>query len=435
MRRTLRNVQHCLRSVGLAVAIIPGILTAQELPSGFSDSMIVGGLANPVGLASVDDSTWIVIEQYTSVVHAVTIGQRRMLDTLGVISDVNPDGNERGLLGVAIDPEFTRRPFAYFYFTGKNEHCNLVRYRLTRQHGVWRMDPRSRYIILNDIPDHAWNHNGGGLRFGPDGMLYVSIGEDATPCAAQALGDFRGKVLRLDLSHLPESAGGPSSKDAIAAQGNPFVGRGNGVDSLIWLSGLRNPFRFHIDNVAGDLYIADVGQLEIEEIDRSLFRAGGGENYGWPFREGPKVRSVTGCDDPGGTGAPTFTGPIAWYDRSGFEASVISLCLYRAPRGANASHSSIAPWPGEYDGDYFFVDYYKGFVRRIERDSVGRWVPGRTVAGQPDARNWATGYKTVADAVLGSDGSLYYVRQVDDNFSPNSGQLRKIVFVGAPGER
>src|SRR5262249_11931446 len=133
----------------------------------------------------------------------------------------------------------------------------------------------SRFNIITDIPDNASNHNGGTLRFGPDGMLYASMGEDGDPCGAQDSTRFKGVILRLDVSALPQPGSGPPAKSLIRpATGNPFPAT-NANAGLTYCYGLRNPFRFHIDAASGRLYIADVGEGTWEEVDEAI----GGENF------------------------------------------------------------------------------------------------------------------------------------------------------------
>ncbi len=196
---------------------------------------------------------------------------------------------------------------------------------------------------------------------------------------------------------------------------NPFVS----VDPntrLTWCYGLRNPFRFNIDSVTGDLFIADVGFFDYEEINQ----AQGGENFGWPFREGPVVRTTSGCSEPGGPGGSTYDGPIGWYDRSGFTAAITSGGLYR-----QADWPLDDSFPPEYEGDCFFIEYYEGWMRRLTWDGA-QWVAAAPVAGQPSAENWAEGLGNASDFLVGPDGALWYISQ----FGPSGGSLRRIAFTG-----
>src|SRR6185436_11356626 len=108
--------------------------------------------------------------------------------------------------------------------------------------GSLTIDPTTRYDILTDIPDNAFNHNGGTVRFGPDGKLYISIGDDASSCQPQNLTILAGKILRLDISALPAGGGGPPAKSLITPADNPYVGNANANAKLVGYWGLRNPF-------------------------------------------------------------------------------------------------------------------------------------------------------------------------------------------------
>jgi hypothetical protein len=149
---------------------------------------------------------------------------------------------------------------------------------------------------------------------------------------------------------------------------------------------------------------------------------GGGENFGWPWREGPLVRTVSGCTEPGGPGNGSFTAPITYYDRSGFTASIVSGGLYRRVDGPNFYN-----FPPAYDGDYLFIDYYVGFMRRIKKTG-GVWATPIPVPGQPSSTNWGAGFVSGGDFQVGPDGALYYLLQFN-NFAPNSGSFRRIIYL------
>jgi len=408
---------------------------AIELPDGFFDESIVDSLDTPVALAPLPGGEIVVLEQYNGNVLLIGRNKPHRPGLLYTFNDVNiSGGNERGLLGVAVDPGFSSNGYLYVYYTAKGDQCKVVRLTLTSKTDTSpaEISPTSRLEILANIPDNAWNHNGGTLRFGPDRMLYLSIGDDASSCQAQSINDVHGAILRMDvrLSQEEEARLQKGDRSVLVPEDNPFSTE-DGVNSgLIYAYGLRNPFRFAIDPANGDLLIADVGLLDFEEIDYLPFSSGGGLNFGWPFFEGPAPRAQPGCRK---ISTETYLQPVAYYDRTGYVASVISLCLYR-PNNPSGRFT----WPKEYFGDYFFTDYFQGFVRRLKRKKDGNWATPAKVSGQPDSLNWATDLKSVPDAFVGADGALYYLRQFDDKFTPQSGQLRRIVFLktaGSPKKR
>ncbi len=396
-------MEHYLKNLALALmaTILPAVnLFPAELPDGFVDEPVLTGLNVPVSAAEFPDGRIIVLEQYVGVAQ---IGMRdadsavmRATPALH-IPDVNTEGgNERGLLSVAVDPQYPARPFVYLYYTSQGHTNRLARY--TFPPGAEVIDSATRVDIISDIPDNAWNHNGGSVRFGADSMLYLSIGDDANSCAAQDITDLRGMILRLDVRGIPLNAKESPDKSALAPADNPFVSTDNENAALVYHYGLRNPFRFDIDPVSGAMLIADVGLVDFEEIDYSPGGAGG-YNFGWPFHEGPAPRAEPDCEVPEGA---VFVEPVAFYDRTGFQASVISLCVYRA--------NDDAPyrWPAEYNGDYFYTDYFQGFIRRLKRDTANVWSAPAQVSGQKSALDWAVGSRPEIETLEYVDNSAQH---------------------------
>ncbi len=411
---------------GLAAALLLAASAPARavIPTGFTDQTILQGINQPVAMAFLPDGRLLFTEQFTGRVRLLVQGKLGQPDPILTVSELD-NGSEQGLLGIAADPGWPARPYLYVHYDHQpTSRIIIARFTVSGEVAdpladSLACDPASEYRILTDIPDLAFNHNGGTVRFGKDGMLYVSLGEDATSCAAQDTSTLRGVILRLDVSGLPPGPGGPPSKSLITPAGNPFTGvapPGSSENArLVWALGLRNPFRFHVDPLTGHLFIADVGQNTFEEVD---WDTTGGMNFGWPYREGPGsfLAFCSGIVRP-----PVLAEPIAWYDRSGFGASVISGGIYRAP-----ADTCGAPFPAEYEGDYFYAEYYQGFVRRIER-SGSTWVPAAPVPGQPNANDWANGLVSVADFALGPEGGLWYLRQFNSSFQPNTGSIHRLL--------
>jgi len=407
LRRTLFSTSGpFMRSVSSAIVLFAtSVISLVEveanqgsvdLPDGFIDEEVASDLESPVGLTFLPDGRILVVEQISADIAIVPVGAS-VATTIFTVPDVDA-GGEKGLLGIAVDPEWPVRPYLYIYFD--HSSGDEIHIRMYTASGDLS-DPASSnlvlsspYEIIDDIPDIFFNHNGGTIRFGPDGMLYAGTGDDAEFCNAQILTSLSGKILRLDVSALPEAGSGPPAKSVITPDDNPFPGP-NENERLVYSHGLRNPFRFHIDPLTGRLYIGDVGSGDYEEVNEAF----GGDNFGWPKREGAH-------DHPSGNGCPGTDGtdPIAEYDRSGFGASIIGDPIYRV--------SGVNSFPIEYDGDVFFHEYYQGFVRRVTfNEALQTWEPAAAVPGQPNAEDWATGYSGVSDMVQGPDGSLYYVHQ------------------------
>ena len=399
---------------------------AATVPSGLSDLPVVAGLQAPVGLAFLPDGRLFVIEQQTATVRLVipadTIIVSEPATPILTLPDVNTVGAERGLLGIAVDPGWPNRSFVYLQYNHDGDSkIRISRFRVTGDldrtgFGSLAIDPASRFDVLTDAPDNAPNHNGGTLRFGPDRMLYASLGEDGVRCAAQNTGSLRGVILRLDVSRLPTLPGGPAPKALIAAPGNPFAAHPDSNARLVWAFGLRNPFRFHVDMPTGDLFVADVGEYDWEEVDRA---SAGGLNFGWPHYEGPALFGQS-CSDNNFA----FSAPIHAYNRHGTTASIIGGVVYRRPA------IGVDRLPAFYEGDYFFNDYYLGFLRRLT-GSGNAWTLSAAVPGQPNTTDWGTGFKQVSDWAVSPSGALWYCRQSDDRFGAGTGEIRRIVF--SPG--
>ncbi|HRQ10825.1 MAG TPA: PQQ-dependent sugar dehydrogenase, partial [Trueperaceae bacterium] len=207
------------------------------------------------------------------------------------ISDRTRSGGERGLLGLAFPPDYATSGHFYVYYTGTRGESTLSRFTVTPGNPD-RADPTSEEILLTQEQPYS-NHNGGQLAFGPDGYLYLGLGDGGSGGDPQGngqnLGVLLGKLLRLDVS---------GDKGYKVPPSNPFVATA-GARSEIWAYGLRNPWRFSFDRETGDLYIADVGQNAYEEVDFQPAYSKGGENYGWNIMEASHCYGASTCDQTG----------------------------------------------------------------------------------------------------------------------------------------
>jgi glucose/arabinose dehydrogenase len=391
-----------------------------SLPAGFRDQPIVGGLRYPTGFAFLPDGRCLFVEQLSGRVRLIVNGVIASTDPVCTIPDVRNDDWARGVYGIAVDPRWPSPPYVYVHF---NSNASPRRVKITRftaagdlaftGNGALTIDPATRYELFSDLYDAA--HNGGTLRFGPDQMLYASVGDSfTTPCAAQHLASLRGVVLRLEVRNLPPGSGGPPAKTLLAPPDNPYASDPNLNARLVWARGFRNPFRFHIDPTDGALFVADVGEAAWEEIDR--VSAGGG-NFGWPLFEGPApYRSCAGASGSG------LTPPIFAYGNGGDQQCVIGAGPYRRPA------TGAYRFPPEYEGDYFFSDLYTGALRRLKGGGTSWSIPS-PVQGQSDSVAWGTGLDEVTDYLVASDGSLWYCRQAVNGVSL-TGQIRRIVYTG-----
>jgi hypothetical protein len=270
----------------------------------------------------------------------------------------------------------------------------------------------SRRVIISNAADNAFNHNGGTVLFGPDGMLYLSIGDDASSCTAQTLSAMQGKLLRMNVSGL---AAGGSTTAPTAAQldpGNNPLSNNTDFSQLVIAHGLRNPFRMTVDAPTGNLYIGDVGQNAVEEYDEYIYAAGAPTlvNFGWPWREGNQSYSSCGGTQPSG-----LVDPIAAVAQSGSSwRSAMGGPRYRNQGGTYDFGPS-------YEGNAFWSDYYSGEIRRLVNNG-GVWGPAPAVPGQPSASNWGAGFNSLTSMQLGRDGAIYIAQ--------HPGSLKRIRLLG-----
>ncbi len=235
------------------------------------------------------------------------------LDIRGRVSD---RGNEEGLLGLAFDPDYMTNGYFYVYYSAASPRRSIIaRYQASPD--AASADPDSEKVIM-EIGQPFQNHNGGHIAFGPDGYLYVGLGDGGSggdPRGhGQDLGTLLGTILRIDVSTLDETGSYAVPRD------NPFVGV-EGARPEIWAYGLRNPWRFSFDRESGDLWAGDVGQNKLEEID--IIKQGA--NYGWNIMEGTSCFGNAGCDIEG------LEAPVAEYGRDG-GCSVTGGYVYRGSR-------------------------------------------------------------------------------------------------------
>ena len=390
------------------------------LPTDFADDLIVGSLSQPVGMAFLPDGRLLLVERTTARIRLVVNGAIAATDPIITVPNVRSAGGEQGLLGIAVDPGWPARPYLYIHYDyAGSATIRLSRYTVAGDlgytgNGSLTIDPLTRYDILTDIPDNASNHNGGTLRFGPDGMLYQSLGDDASSCQAQSLTVLAGKILRLSVSGLPAGGGGPPAKSLITPANNPYVANPNANAKLVGFWGLRNPFRFGIDRVSGSLVIGDVGEASREELD---YVTATGRNLQWPIYEG----GIPGPTTCAGVDSANFTGPIHTYDHTQGQA-VNGGLIYRRP-GSGPSR-----FPPAYDGDILFCDFYRSWVRRLNK-SGSLWSL-EAAPGQPNATDWAANGSGISDWLEAPDGTVWYCRMVTGVTMTGPGELRRIRYTG-----
>src|SRR5437867_3225859 len=247
--------------------------------------LVVAGFSGPLGLETAPgDSTRLFIVEKPGTIQILRNGALDPRPFLDISSRVS-NGSEQGLLGLAVHPQYAANGKFYVDYTDRAGDTHVVEFLVSANPDS--ASATEREILFVDQP--ASNHNGGQLTFGPDGFLYVALGDGGgagdTYQNGQNLGSLVAKILRLDVD-----SGSPYSIPAD----NPFVGR-TGARGETWDYGLRNPWRFSFDRHTGDLYIADVGQNLWEEVDYEPHRAGG-KNYGWSIMEGLHCFASPNCN-------------------------------------------------------------------------------------------------------------------------------------------
>jgi len=403
--------------IGLALATV-GV--AQNLPTNFvADTLISSGLQAGHDFTFLPDGRVLIANRGGLV--QVWAGSGNPA-SVGSVSTVET-GSERGLLSIEADPNFATNGYFYVWWSSTSDSfMHLDRFTCTGQLSnptstSLSFSMASRRVIINSAPDSAFNHNGGSCRFGPDNMLYLSIGDDANSCSAQSLTTKRGCLLRMDVSGLAST---PSSSEpsysSIDPGNNPNSSATNWTQ-LVIAYGLRNPFRMEIDQVTGNCYIGDVGQSSSEEY--SEYVVGGGNyplvNFGWPWREG--FGGAGGC----GGGTPSgLVNPIAAVTSSSWN-SVIGGPRYRNQGGPFDFGSS-------YEGDAFYLDYFSGQLRRVTNNGSS-WSAAPAVPGQASSLNWATGMVATVSMRQGPDGGLYYL-QHSGTYGNSGGSLKRIRPLG-----
>ncbi|MGH7507730.1 MAG: PQQ-dependent sugar dehydrogenase, partial [Longimicrobiales bacterium] len=309
------------------------------------------GLGSPVHLtAPAGDDRLFIVEQEGRI-RIIEDGELRSTPFLDLTDRVRA-GGERGLLSMAFHPDYTTNHTFFVYYTDRDGDTRVERYTTTADPAV--ADPSSASLVLA-VDQPFSNHNGGLLTFGPDGMLYIGLGDGGSGGDPHGHGQNRatllGSILRVDVDGDEPYAIPPD---------NPFVSTASARPE-IWAYGLRNPWRFTIDAASGDLYIADVGQGQWEEVN-VVDATAGGLNFGWNLMEGAHCFASDNCDRDG------LVLPVLEYDH-GDGCSVTGGLVYRG---------TTIP---EIVGHYFYADYCAGWVRSF------RW-DGQAVV---DEREWSFG--------------------------------------------
>ncbi len=364
----------CWRRVSLDACALASLVVAASaspahaaiLPAGFSETALVpaGSLPNATAMQIAPDGRVFVCQQSGQL---RVIANGTLLATPFVALTVDANG-ERGLLGVAFDPNFAMNQYVYVYYTvrggaGVNVHNRVSRF--TANGNVAMAGSEFVVMELDDLSS-ATNHNGGAINFGPDGRLYIAVGENANPSYSQTLSNRHGKMLRVNAD------GSIPTDNPMSFPG--VTGTPTGLNRAIWAVGLRNPFTFAF-NPGGSpaLAINDVGGGSFEEVNDGV----AGANYGWPATEGYTTN-------------PLYRSPRHAYGHGNTSSTGCAIT------GGAFYNPATPTFPAEYLSDYFFADYCTSWIRRLDTAT-------NTVVG------FATGGGSPVDLKVGNDGHLYYL--------------------------
>lgn len=340
----------------LICTVSPSTIYASTLPSGFVEEQVASGMVLPTSMAFAPDGRLFINEKPGK----VRIRENGVFLPTPFLTIAVNDASERGLLGIAFDPNFTTNRYLYLYYTRAQEP---IKNRISR----FQADPNnpnlalagSETILLDNIPSDSGIHNGGALHFGKDGKLYAAIGDGGqTSNNAQNLGILSGKIIRIN-------------PDGTIPADNPFFASLT-ARKEVWAYGLRNPFTFAVHPSTGRILINDVGQALWEEINDGQ----AGKNYGWPVCEGT-------CATAG------MTNPLFVFPHPDLNA-ITGGTFYTGTQ-----------FPASYSEKYFYADYVHNTMWSIT-----------PTAGQTSSV-FGTDLHSPVDILTASDGSLYYLSVLD----------------------
>jgi glucose/arabinose dehydrogenase len=385
-RRAARSTPRWRRAAAIA------LILAAPLATAVSTIRVGGGFVSPIDIVNAGDGTdRLFVAEQRGTIRAIVAGQPALVPFLDISSRLAA-GGERGLLGVAFHPHYRDDGRVFVDYTRTADGATVISSFRVSAASANVADPASENVLLV-IPQPYPNHNGGALRFGPDGLLYIGMGDGGSgndpEGRAQDPHSLLGKILRIDVDHGAPYAIPPSNPYADGIAGRPEI----------WAIGVRNPWRMGFDRATGDLYIGDVGQERFEEIDRLPAGQGAGANFGWRVAEG---FHCTGNSGPIDCNSAALTPPIIEYPHSdgcsvtggtvyrGSMAALAARYVYadfctgrvwsagRAPEGNWTVRDvlihgmPISTFGEDEHGELYFADYANGEIRRFSPDATDR---------------------------------------------------------------
>jgi glucose/arabinose dehydrogenase len=363
----------------IIISFTPSLLA--QLPPGFVQVQLADGL-DPTAMTVAPDGRVFISEKSGR----IRVWKKGVLLPEPFLSIKVDNYNERGLGGMVLDPDFERNHYVYVFYTVFGVNFNRISRFIANGDYVL---PESETIILDLDRLGGTIHNGGAMAFGPDGKLYIAVGDGANSANSQNFNNLLGKVLRIN-------------PDGSIPTDNPFFTQAAGRNRAIWALGLRNPYTFDLQPKTGRIMVNEVGSQYWEEVNEIVK----GGNYGWPGIEGKRI----GENPPAGYRDPTFT----YSHKEG--CAVIGSAFYNPP---------VPGFPQKYVGKYFFADYCMGFIKVMNPDNGVIEEVFLKGANRP------------VSIRSGPDGNLYFLARGGlgggsdaDNTSSNNGALWRIEYRG-----
>jgi glucose/arabinose dehydrogenase len=380
----LRKSDHASSRRVAIQSVEPRILFS-TLPAGFTETQVASGLSSPSAMDMSPDGRLFFTDQAG---HIRIIQNDQLLATpFADLSAETDSASEHGLLGIALDPNFSTNQFIYIFYSANSPTLHNRIARITADPNNPNQMLAGSEVDLMDLPDIAADspfRMGGSLQFGPDGKLYVSVGDEGVADVPQSLNSVFGKILRINT-------------DGSIPTDDPFYNQTTGNNRAIWALGLRNPYTTAFQPGTGRFFIDDVGQSTWEEIDDGA----AGANYGWSTTEGAFNQASF----------PNFTEPFYTYQHLNGRAAITGGAFY---------DPTTAQFPSQYVGKYFFDDFGSGELMTID--------PTTKVVSP-----FGTGLSFPEGIHVGNDGSMYYLsRGAQTGGQPDTGGIFKITYQAPP---
>ncbi|MGB7250555.1 MAG: PQQ-dependent sugar dehydrogenase, partial [Phormidesmis sp.] len=384
----------------------------------YRDELVVGNLRAPVSMAALPDGRMLILEKFGTI--RITDPQASVPTTSIFLKIPEVDSNgERGLLDITLDPEFESNGHFYVLYSSKaTDRLQVSRFTVGQDGHTDHAHASTEKVIWQDkfkLSGTEAFHQGGGLDFGPDGKIYVSLGDRKKPNSAQKLNNTAGKILRINKDLNQDG-------DIVVPDDNPFYdGEGPNLDE-IWAYGTRNPFRARWDVPTERFFIGDVGG-NVQKVAREEINLGkAGANYGWPNNEGFTDQSQ-------------FTNPLFAYDHKEvdpFGGSIVGGMVYRGDQFSE-----------ELQGAYVFGDFVQGWIRYLRFDETGDVIDADPSTAKVDAfelvsstgdigNDFDSGNQFLTGSLVsleeGTDGAIYYLNIFE-------GELKRIVYESGVGNQ